>query len=237
MAPAQLSLSLVAESFILPKAGLAQFAPRGLSIAPHASEADLLDIGHRVFAVRGQLKWMIGSLFAAMIEARDKQRAALPTHAQNTIDAGHSWVSSFADAHLLDPKERRELLGVYLFFRDFKDPPALSFDHYKEVMWGVDDGKPNAKERGASFLTHAQVHGLTVTELRRHIRASQATHQPEPKQLEMAHYSAVFEAMRFAKRELPLVQSYTLERCALILEDLGDTPAYVDALRARLAQQ
>jgi len=237
MAPAQLSLSLVAESFILPKSGLAQFAPRGLSIAPHASEADLLDIGHRVFAVRGQIKWMLGSLFAAMIEARDAKRNALPAHAQNTIEAGHAWVSAFADAHHLDPKERRELVGVHLFFRDFKDPPPLSFDHYKEVMWGVDDGKPDAKGRGASFLAHAHTHSLTVTELRRHIRASQATHHPEPKQLEMAHYSAVFEAMRFAKRELPLLSSYDSERAALILSDLGDMPAYIDGLRAIAGQQ
>lgn len=225
-------LTFAAEVITLPRPGLATFEPRGLTFAASATDADILAIGSRLMACRGYLTWALGSLFAEMMRRRPS--GADTTHA----DHDASWVGEFCDAHQIDPKLRRELTGVYLFYKSAPaDAPALSFDHYREAYWGV-ISKPNGGgiREAMKYLTRAASENLSVSALRALIRRDSATapsHKPD--QLNLADYAPVLDIMRYAARELPRVSTYSPDRARAILADLGEAPAYIDALRARAA--
>jgi hypothetical protein len=257
-------LELVADTFRLPSPAIASFAPHGLDISPDATEADLVALGSRIFAVRSWTKWGLGSVFAAMMRARPH-----PDTANHPGEFDTTWASEFADAHHLDPKERREMMGVYLFYRGGSPTPALSFEHHREAMWGATVAFPDegdtphpvaSPERGASsqhpggvslarppasttkgtspvttagaYLLRAASDGLSVTQLRAHIRTSRQTEKREQRELALAGYSVVFDFHRFAARELPLVAAYSPERARLVISDLGQTSLdYIAALQ------
>lgn len=235
----QAQLGLVTDTLHLPTApGVCRVGPRGLIFAPNATEADLLDVGHSLFAVRSYTKWALGSLFAEMRRKRDERREDakagrndIPREVAKADDGG-AWSGEFALAHHMDPKEYREVIGVVTFYAGQEHIPGLDFEHYREAMWATDDGQPGGVSRAMGYLRVARERGLKVTEMRRYIRSSSATEPSEPKQMELAAYGAVFDFMRFAKRELDEVERYTPERAALILSDLGEsTLSYIDALR------
>ena len=125
-------LTLVAETIRLPRPELAVFTDQGLTISRDASEADLIALGSRLFAVRSWTKWGLGSVFAAMLTKRPH-----PDTSGRPGEYDTGWVSDFADAHHLDPKERRELIGVALFYGGVSPTPGLSFEHHREAMWGA----------------------------------------------------------------------------------------------------
>lgn len=125
-------LTLITETLRLPRPDIATFTAQGLAISPDASEADLVALGTRLFAVRSWTKWGLGSVFAAMLQKRPHP----DTHGHpGEYDTG--WVSDFADSHHLDPKERRELIGVALFYGGSSPTPHLSFEHHREAMWAA----------------------------------------------------------------------------------------------------
>ena len=260
-------LELVADTFRLPSPAVASFAPHGLDISPDATEADLVALGSRIFAVRSWTKWGLGSVFAAMMRARPH-----PDAANHPGEFDTTWAGEFADAHHLDPKERREMMGVYLFYRGGSPTPALSFEHHREAMWGATVALPPegdalppspSLERGASskhpggtaparapaatggtspataasaYLLKAASDGLSVTQLRAHIRTSRQTEKREQRELALAGYSVVFDFHRFAARELPLVAAYSPDRARLVLADLGQAPLdYIAALQRAAA--
>ncbi len=214
------------------KSELVAFTPRGLAFSSRATDEDVLEIGRRIFAIRGQTKWMLGSLFAEMMKRR-------PAEAGSTQDYDVGWAAEFAAAHDLDPKERREMMGVFTFYAPCESTPGpLSYEHHREAMWGVNDGRPQQLTRALAFLTRAASEGLSVTQLRMLIREQgRTTTTPAPDQLDLASYSVVFDFMRYAKRELQAVHTYTPERARMVLHDLGGEAflAYADALRARAA--
>lgn len=368
-------LLLISETIRLPHPGIATFTVQGLTISENATESDLLALGTRLLAVRSWTRWGLGSVFAAMLTKRPHPDAS--GHA-GEFDTG--WVSDFADAHRLDHKERRELIGVALFYGGASPTPHLSFEHHREAMWGAanlstpaptlaanakngaapgahldgikneragggsgisepptnhaggpsplqrqgrdpappaaltahaasgvsspsDSGSPSGEQRpvpantprpihascaifstdgyrlkssspsarrgapttittgansnaqgdafrspslsptgaphahhaGASplagtptqrtaalaYLRTADASGMTLTQLRAHIRASQRTEQPVQRELSLAAYSAVFDFHRFAARELSTIAYLQPERARMILADLG----------------
>jgi hypothetical protein len=339
-------LTLVAETIRLPRPELAAFTDQGLTISPDATEADLIALGSRLFAVRSWTKWGLGSVFAAMLTKRPHPDAS--GH-PGEYDTG--WVSDFADAHHLDPKERRELIGVALFYGGVSPTPGLSFEHHREAMWGaanlgaggaypapdssparkghtlsalgaallsvpteslppppashrghnstqpssfssnggtaafIDDtstetggaslaqpsgehataqqahatlspiansqratpapfcasappsapASPNIPAQRLSALTYLQTaasSGMSVTQLRAHIRGSQRTERTEQRELSIAAYGAVFDFHRFATRELATVADCKPERARMILADLGQSSLdYIAALQ------
>lgn len=234
MENAHAQLELLLETLHLPSDGVS-FTTHGLDIAPVATDQELLSIGHRLFAVRLYTKWALGSLFAEMQRrqrARQDERQTRGGKSFGDPDIIPGGALEFASVHDIDPKEFREVTGVCTFYADCKDTPALSFDHHREAMWGVDDGQPKQLERALGFLRYAFEHKLSVTQLRRHIRASHASEPAEPEQLEIASYAVVFDFMRWCKRELQQVHTYSPDRARLILSDLGQaTFDYIDALR------
>jgi hypothetical protein len=168
-------------------------------------------------------------------------------------------VSDFATAHHLDPKERREMLGVVLFYRGASPTPGLSFEHHREAMWGAAEattgggdeaGAATTGARGRSaragasplatacaYLTRAETDQLTVTKLRAEIRSTQRTTPVEQRDLAFAPYAVVFDFRRFAAREMQTIDKLTPERARLVLADLGsETLAYLDALRSVAAR-
>ncbi len=227
MASPQAQLELISETIRLPASGVATFGERGLVFSQARTKADLATVGHALFAARSYMKWALGSLFGEMCALRTSVAGT-----EKDIAADEAWAREFATAHHLDPKEYREMLGVFLFYRGASDLPGLSFEHYREAMWGADDGQPGGIHRAIGYLRIAHAQGMTVTALRRHIRTSQATEIPEEEQVEIAAYTAVFDFMRFAKRELDNVHDYSSQRAQQILDDLGaGTLSYIDALR------
>ncbi len=199
---------------------LVSYQPNGLTFSPACTDTQLINVGHRLMAVRSYLKWSLGSLLAEMADRR-------------TEDA-ESWISDFCTAHALDPKDRREMVGVATFYRAATDLPPLSYEHCREAMWGAGGGAPGGLSRALGYLRIAHTDNLTYTQLRRLIRTQQAADTPpEPEQPNLSGYSIIFDFMRYARTQLPSVASYTPERAALILHDLGDALAFIDALRTK----
>jgi len=362
-------LTLITETLRLPRPDIATVTDQGLVISEDATESDLLALGARLFAVRSWTKWGLGSVFAAMLKKRPH-----PDFAGHPGEYDTGWVSDFADAHRLDPKERRELIGVCLFYGGASPTPHLSFEHHREAMWGAasfnaseaggitplvssrhggasprsnsaptpaafdspthptetnggasfpttagavkasgaslaaggvvqpdsggrvqsghghllraapttstahENGTPPgapalvafstnhaatpahaaesfADSRGSNpppedssargvfatpahaaatfqtggasrnaavaYLRTAEASGMTLTQLRAHIRASQRTEQPVQREIAIAAYSAVFDFHRFAARELAAIADLKPERARMILADLG----------------
>jgi hypothetical protein len=224
-------LQLIEETLSLPKSAV-QFTAHGLHITAEATDTQLIDIGNRLFAAKGYLRWALGSLFAAMLERKRDDGVF-----------SDEWLSEWTQAHHLDPKEKRELLGVFTFYRGaFSDTQpghaifdvgGLTYEHYREAMWGVSDGKPAQLPRAIAYLKRAREgSGMSVTQLRRAIREEHATDHAEGKQAEFPSYGVVFEFRRFCARELDSVADYTPERARLIIADLGEsTLSYLAALR------
>ena len=221
-------LSLVSSTLNLSGGGLVSFTQRGLAITPAVSNDELIAIGNRLFATKSYLNWALGSVFAEMLARR---RPATEKNSTG-VHFDEEWLSGYTLAHHLDPKEKREVLGVFQFYARGGPTPPLSYEHHREAMWGVDDGQPGQLDRAIAYLNRAHQQGLSVTGLRRLIRSENATETPEPRQMTLAGYSAVFDFMRYAKRELNNVPNYTREQARLILRDLGEsTLSFIDALR------
>ncbi len=235
----QTQLELVSETLHLPVAGV-RLAERGLVFAGGLSDAELARVGRALFGVRSVTKWALGALFAEMMSraeakhAREETRraggGALPDwhEQQGGVSAGE-----FAALHQVDPKEFREMVGVWTFFAGVKTIPVGDYEFCREAMWGVDDGQPRQVDRAVDFLRVAHERGWrSVTQLRRHIRSSGGSEPSEPRQLEMEHYGAVQDFRRWCTQQLAQVQRYTPERARLVLTDLGEsTLSYLDALR------
>lgn len=248
-------LDLVEATFRLPSPSVATFTHTGLQIAPGATEADLLALGNCIFAVRSWAKWGLGSVFAEMMRKRPH-----PDARNHPGEYDLTWASDFADAHHLDPKERRELLGVFLFYREGSPTPGLSFEHHREAMWGAANLAPEgvdmptggvppsapsvpsggATTKAAAYLREAAAESLSVTQLRARIRATQRTTQETPAQtapLDLASYSAVFDFHRYCARELPNLGRCSPERARVILADLGQEALdYIAALQSKAAR-
>ena len=87
----QHQLELLTESIRLPAPALARVTVNGLDIDPTTSEADLMAIGSRLFAVRSWTKWALGSVFAAMMRARPH-----PDQRNHSGEFETGWVSDLA---------------------------------------------------------------------------------------------------------------------------------------------
>lgn len=221
-------LELLSDTVRLPS--VATITGRGLEISPSATEGDLLNLGARLFALRAWVKWSLGCLFAEMLKKRPHPDAR---NHPNEYDTG--WVSEFADAHALDPKERREMLGVVTFFGANASPaPHLSYEHHREAMWAADTGEPGAHTRAAQFLRDAEAHALSVTAMRRRIRSAQRIAIPEPTQPDLAGYGVVFDFRRFVARSLSDIDSISQARAQAIISDIGqDTLTILHALQLK----
>ena len=216
---------LASDTLTLAESPHLAFTERGLTFAKSITDAELLTIGHRLFAVRGYLNWAIGSFFSEMLTRRTNEK----------LTTDESWLLEFCETLRIDPKLRRECLEVFQFYsRAPADTPRLSYDHHREAYWGTCDGRPRQLQRAIAHLRAAQNDSLSVSELRRLIRSSSVTEHPDSTQTEFEGYGVVFEFRRFAARELPNLSSITPERASLLLSDIGDDAlAFIDGLRAK----
>ena len=99
-------------------------------------------------------------------------------------------------------------------------------------MWGGAI-KPGGDVHLAVELLQSAAGGMTISDFRRHIWTHHATKAREPRQTDLALYSAVFEFRRYAKRELSHITEFKPERACLSLYDLGEeTLLFIDALRS-----
>ena len=231
MENAQLDLALR-----LPRNVVAEVTPTGLTFREDVTVAELLRVGNSLLSTRGVLNFALGSLFDHLVTcvAHKNDKHGLSPD-QRLTEAEH-YVRTFAATHNLNPKEYREILGVARFYRgvDLKALGGmLTFEHYREAMWGAalkpGAGAPLAVE----LLLKASGGGMSISDFRRHIRTTYATETRAPRQTDLALYSAVFEFRRYAKREIETIDSFTPERARLILADLGEESLlFIDALRA-----
>ncbi len=234
--PEQSSLSLVASSLHFPGTIVTGVTPLGFTFREDATPEELITFGQNLCATRAYLRFALGSVFVALIHSR--ARLATSKEQERAQEDAEDYARAFAVAHNIDPKEFREILGVARFYSpaDLTGLGSLSFEHYREAMWGAalkapGGGGPTVLPAALSYLRVAHKEGWKYTQLRRHIRSLDAV-LPEERQLELSAYSAVFAFMRFAKRELQEVHTYTPERASLILADLSEsTFEYLDALR------
>lgn len=193
---------------------------RGLTLT--VSDEQLPIVGSRLMAFRGWVKWGIGSVLGEMIDRTPKTKANEPDH---------TWANDFADAHDLDPKERREILCVHTFYPPSSRTYDLSYEHYREAMLGVGPTNTDALSHASLYLAAAQSNNWTHTQLRRHIRSTQSTELPDTTQTEFQGYSSIFDFRRYILAQA--AQPITPEQAKLILSDLGeDTLDYLDKLRA-----
>lgn len=193
---------------------------RSLAIPESLTDAQLPQVGAKLFSVRGCIKWAIASVLDEMVARKTKLGK----------DPDETWANEFAEAHDLDPKERRELLAMHAFFPVASRTLDLSYEHYREAMLGIDDGKPSQLKRALAYLQTAEINHWSHTQLRRHIRASQATEAPDTSQTEFAGYGAVFDFRRYIQHEAE--HPITPERARLLLQDIGqDTIDFIDRLR------
>ena len=223
-------LALLEDTLSIPGATIAR---RNLLIDRATKDEDLPAIGYRLIAVRGFSKWGLGALMGEMIG-----RAGLGEGTPNDTDLAATQAGHWADCAGIDPKERRELLGVATFYPPRERTRDLSWEHYREAMWGIADGLPNQLGRACDLLDEAVEKAWTVTALRRYIRASQATEQPSDKQQShLDGYGCVFDFRRYAARELECIATYTPERAALLLADIGDEAIrFIEELRSIAAK-
>lgn len=223
-------LQLLESSIRLPQVTIER---RGLSIPKKLATETLPQIGQKMLAIRNWLKWGFASLFTEMT-ARELKEAKPDTKSDSAPETDR--VSEFCDAAGIDPKEKRELLAIHAFYPPKHRIIDLSYEHYREAMWGVDDGKPQMLHRALAFLRLAKDNDWSVTELRRHIRKEGATETPEPRerQTEFSGYGAVFDICRWAAKEIEHVDSMEPEAAQQILTDLGpNLPILITKLQAR----
>lgn len=198
---------------------------RSLAIPSTLTDAQLPAVGAKLLSVRGCLKWAIGSVLSEMISRKSTQK-----------QTDETWATEFAEAHDIDPKERRELLAIHLFYPSDSRTIDLSYEHYKEAMLGIDDGKPNQLKRALAYLQTAALNHWSHTQLRRHIRSSQAQEFPDTTQTHFQGYGAVFDFRRYIQHESQ--HPITPERARLLLQDIGeDTLSFLDTLRSLAKQE
>lgn len=198
---------------------------RTLAFPAALPDAQLPQVGSRLLAIRGCIKWALGSLLSEMTTRRTTD----PRNPDET------WTNEFAEAHDIDPKERREIIAIHTFFPPDSRTHDLTYEHYKEAMLGVGDGRPNMLKRALAYLQTAAINHWSHTELRRHIRSAQAAESPDTMQTEFTGYGAIFDFRRYMQKEAG--HPITPERAKLLLNDIGpDTLRFIDELRTIVAQ-
>lgn len=206
--------TLLTDTIRLPHA---EISPRLLVIDTTASDADLMAITRRLMAVAGYAQWALATALDALLTRK-----------------GETWLNDFCITCAIHPKLRRELLAVHAFYPAPKRTLDLSYHHYRDAMLIVNDGKPKALDRALASLTTAHNNGWSVGELRRHARqATATTHSTHTVsiQQDFGAYECVHDFARYAHQELPRLATWSAERMALVLADLGDAPALIDQLR------
>lgn len=211
MPPAE-QITLLAETLAIPHARL---EPRALIIDDAASDQEVVNVALRLVAVAGHSQWALASAMFTLLDRK-----------------GESWLNEFCCAAGIHPKVRRELLAVHTFYPRESRTHALTYQHYRDAMLIVNDGKPKALQRATRHLADAQANGWTVSELRKHTRTAEATEKPAPKQDEFASYEAVHAFARYARHELPSLSTWSAERVSVVLADLSDAIEFIDRLRA-----
>lgn len=200
-----------------------QFTRNGLVFPSQTKDEIIPEVGRRVALIRGFAKWAMGAVFREMIKRRDNN---------------DTWANDFAQALAMDPKERREVLAVDSFYSlDSRNVP-LSFEHYREAMWGTADGKANQHKRAMAFLRMAHENKWSVSQLRLYIRKASADERDEPLQddLSLVRYASVFAFRRFAAEELKAMDQMDPDRAALILSDLGEAVEFIEQLKTKAAE-
>ena len=206
----------------------------GFTFREDATTDQLLAFGQSLCVSRAFLKFALGSFFLALVTSLT--RTASIENREKAFTEAEDYARAFAVAHAIDQKEFREIFGVARFYHgaDLSQCGGLGFEHLREAMWGAASKHPGGGMLPAAlgYLTLAREREWRYTELRRFIRTRDAV-PAAPRQMELAQYGAVFDFMRFAKRELQEVHNYSPERARIILADLGEsTFLYLDALRA-----
>lgn len=199
---------------------------RTLEIPLSITDAQLPIVGSKLLSVRGCLKWAIGSVLSEMVTRKTPPGK----------DPDETWANEFAEAHDIDPKERREILALHTFYPPHTRTLDLSYEHYKEAMLGIDDGKPKQLPRALAYLQTAALNHWSHTQLRRHIRSSQSTESPDTTPPQFQGYGIVFDFRRYIQHES--AHPITPERARLLLNDIGeDTLQFIDTLRSMAKAQ
>jgi hypothetical protein len=108
----------------------------------------------------------------------------------------------------------------------------LSFAAPVSALAPASPSIPAQRASALAYLAAAAASGMSVTQLRAHIRGSQRTERTEQRELSIAAYGAVFDFHRFATRELASVSDCKPERARMILADLGQSSLdYIAALQ------
>lgn len=203
--------SLLETTLALPCASIAE---RCIDIRPDAHDDDVIALTQRLLAVSRFSSWALAGALFELLERK-----------------GESWLNVFCTANAIAPKLRRELLGVHTFYSPTHRTHALTYQHYRDAMLIVNDGKPKALQRATHHLAQAEAHGWSVSELRKHTRTATATQQPVEEQEVFASYQSVHDFARYARHELPTLASWSAERVDLVLADLADGIELIDRLR------
>lgn len=232
----QLDLALA-----IPKGIVSRVHAHGLEISQHATAEELILVGNRLLNTRSILNFALGSLFDALVTKRAVENKHAGMSPEQRLDEAEHFVREFAAAHNLHPKDYREVIGVARFYRGVDLASlggGLTFEHFREAMWGVALQTPGGGVDAAlTMLRKAAGGAMNVSDFRRYIRGSTATSPKEGKQTELALYSAVFEFRRWARREKDHLDEYSPERARMVVADLGqETLIFLDALRQRAAQ-
>lgn len=221
--PAQL---LLADTIRLP---CAQVHERTLEISASATDAEILELTHRLITVAGFAHW---ALAAALGELLMRKTAAIGA------DAAESWLNQFCVTAGLKPKLRRELLAVHTFYPPAQRQHDLTYEHYRDAMLIASDGRPSALPRALATLAIAHDNNWTVSELRRHARAAAATEQTSATYTDATDFDApTFEDFRavetfarFVHAELPRLSAWTHERAAIVRDELCEVREFLDRL-------
>ena len=177
------------------------------------SDIDLSKLIRASIKSRDQLKWMIGDALTEL-----ERRHPI----ENRGGKNDQWVNDFCLAIGLHHQKRKELIAVCLFYPPAKRTHALSYEHYRDAMFGSDPSSPNAIARAIVYLDHCVHHSLTVSKLRQHIRQSTRIHSKQSDKSAISSYSPVFAFRRFAKAQVKDNTRITKQRARIILADLGD---------------
>lgn len=171
----------------------------------------------RFAAIEAACPWFIGDGINAYCDQRAKQLnrppEEIPYHEE------------------LEPLIRREgriiryYRAVALAFDPGNRCRPLSWTHHLVAM----DAPP---EKRGGWLQEAAANNWSVSDLRKRVRLSLATHTTPTTNPTGNGYSAILDADRWAATALDEVDSYTPERAQLILADIERLVALVDRLRA-----
>lgn len=198
---------------------------RALHISPDATDSDVLDLTTRLVSVAGYAHWALAAALGELLMRRTRADGA---------PAAESWLNEFCVAHGLKPKLRRELLAVHTFYPPDARTYDLTYEHYRDAMLIAADGKPRALPRALETLAAAHDARWSVSELRRHARASAAVETPTPPAQASAfdEYHAVEAFARFVHGSLPTLASWQPERIAIVRDELREVREFIDRLDA-----